>query len=81
MKVYELDISWAETADDLTALRWQLLACDEVRGVFLTGHEETLAVLFNSDRAGFAEWVQTLLPRAADRLPATPTTTRKGALR
>ena len=75
MRIYELDISWAATAQELAGLRWQLVACDEVGGVFLTGREETLAVLYAGDRAQFEQWARTLV------LPATPTTNRKGALR
>ncbi len=36
MSIYELDIGWAASANERRYLRWELLACDEVRGVFLT---------------------------------------------
>ncbi len=67
MTVHELDISWAATAEERRHLRWELLGCDEVRGVFLTGRDETLAVLYKGDRRQFAEWSQTLPPAAESR--------------
>jgi hypothetical protein len=65
MSLYELDISWAASADELRQLRWELLSCDQVRGVFLTGRDETIAVLFDGDRDRFEEWRRSL------QLPAT----------
>ena len=56
MTIHELDISWATSADEIRRLHWELLACDEVHGVFLTGRDETLAVLFEGDRDGFERW-------------------------
>ncbi len=79
MTVYELDISWAVTAGERRHLRWELLACEEVRGVFLTAREDVLAVLFGGDRRGFDEWARTLEP--PDFRLATAHTKRKGALR
>jgi hypothetical protein len=73
MKVYELDISWAATADERRHLRWELSVCDEVRGVFLTAREDVLAVVFKGDRAAFDSWARTLGP-----CPATTTTNTKG---
>jgi hypothetical protein len=65
MSLYELDISWAASADELRQLRWELLSCDQVRGVFLTGRDETIAVLFDGDRDRFEERRRSL------QLPAT----------
>ena len=65
MSVYELDIGWAETADERRHLHWELLACDEVRGVFLTARCDVLAVLFSGDNREFHDWVRSLAPRAA----------------
>jgi hypothetical protein len=67
MSIYELDIAWAETANERRYLRWELLACEDVRGVFLTAREDTLAVLFDGDRRVFRDWARSL------------TTTREGA--
>jgi hypothetical protein len=62
MSLYELDIGWAATANDRRYLRWELLACEEVRGVFQTPREDTLAVLFSGDRLGFRFWSRALEP-------------------
>jgi len=62
MRIYELDTSWAATADERRYLHWELLACDEVRGVFLTAREDALAVLFSGDRRAFDAWARTLAP-------------------
>ena len=70
MSIYELEIGWAETADERTYLHWELLACDEVYGVFLTARHDVLAVLFSGDRDHFHTWARSLTR------PATP----KGAL-
>jgi hypothetical protein len=72
MSLYELDIGWAATASERRYLRWELLACEEVRGVFQTPREDTLAVLFSGDRVGFRFWASSLEP------DTTPTT--EGAL-
>jgi hypothetical protein len=72
MSVFELDISWAATACERRSLHWELTACDQVRGVFLTARDDVLAVLFGGDRWAFDTFVQTLQPE--------PTTYRKGAL-
>ncbi len=64
MSIYELDTSWAATANERRYLRWELLACEEVRGVFLTARDDTLAVLFSGDRHGFHEWARSLQPEA-----------------
>jgi hypothetical protein len=72
MSMYELDIAWAATASERRRLRWELLACDDVRGVFLTAREDTLAVLFDGDRRVFRDWAGSLAPAA--------TTNQQGAL-
>jgi hypothetical protein len=77
MSMYELDIGWAATANERRYLQWELLACEEVRGVFLTAREETLAVLFSGDRAGFREWARSLPPESHDA--DTTTTARADA--
>jgi hypothetical protein len=67
MRVYELDISWAATASELRHLRWELLASEQVLGVFLTAREDALAVLFSGDRGAFDAWARTFeLGRAFD---------------
>jgi hypothetical protein len=72
MSVFELDISWAAAARDRRALQWELSACDQVRGVFVTARDDVLAVLFDGDRWTFDSFVQTLQPDL--------NTYRKGAL-
>ncbi len=62
MSVYELDISWTITATERRHLRWELIACDEVSGVFLTARDDVLAVLFNGDRGGFDALARRLAP-------------------
>jgi hypothetical protein len=57
MSMYMLDTSWATTADERRHLHWELLASDQVRGVFLTACDDTLVVLFSGDRR--------VLPRGA----------------
>jgi hypothetical protein len=65
MTVYELGIGWAETADERRWLHGALLACEEVRGVFLTARDDVLAVLFEGGRRQFHEWASGLAPEAA----------------
>jgi hypothetical protein len=86
VSIYELDISWATTANERRYLRWELLVSDEVCGVFRTLREDVLAVLFDGDRRGFEAWARTLGPdeectksRTHDSHPAAATTNR-GAL-
>ncbi len=62
MSVYELDISWAATASERRHLRWELLACEKVLGVFLTARDDSVAVLFAGDRLGFRSWAKALEP-------------------
>lgn len=54
--IHLLDTSWATTADDRRHLYWELLASDEVRGVFPSARDERLAVLFSGDRRAFDEF-------------------------
>ena len=75
MSIYELEIGWTATAHERRYLRWELLACEEVLGVFLTAREDMLAVLFSGDRHGFRAWARSLEPPAQ-----WVTTTTEGAL-
>ena len=61
MSIHELDVSWAETANERRYLHWELLTCDKVRGVFLTARAGVLTVLFEGDRRQFDDWARTLL--------------------
>jgi hypothetical protein len=79
MSIYELEIGWAETANERSYLHWELLACDEVRGVFLTARDDVLAVLFSGDRDRFHAWARSFASEAAS-LHLTATTKPKGAL-
>ena len=60
MTINELDIGWATTENQRRYLHWELLACDEVRGVFQTDREHTLAVLYDGDRFDFRTWADSL---------------------
>lgn len=60
MSIYELDIGWAATENERRHLHWELLACDEVLGVFQTDREHTLAVLYDGDRFDFGTWARSL---------------------
>ena len=62
MTICDLDTSWALTYGDRNYLHWELVACDEVRGVFLTTQADVLTVLFDGDRPDFEEWASTLVP-------------------
>ena len=64
MSLYELDVSWARTADERRYLHWELLACEDVRGVFHTLRDEALAVLFDGGRREFQDWASTIAPEA-----------------
>jgi hypothetical protein len=66
MSMYELEIGWAHTAAERRYLHWELLACDEVRGVFLTARDEVLAVLFDGGPREFHDWASTLAALPAD---------------
>jgi hypothetical protein len=58
--INELDIGWATTENEQRYVRWELLACDEIRGVFETDREHTLAVLYDGDRFDFHAFARTL---------------------
>jgi hypothetical protein len=60
MTICELDTGWAVSESERRYLRWELLACDEVRGVFQTDREHALAVLYDGDRFGFHTWADSL---------------------
>jgi hypothetical protein len=75
MSIYELDISWAITANERRCLHWELIASDEVSGVFLTARDDVIAVLFNGDHGSFDDLARTLAP---DHMTAT--TNEQGAL-
>jgi hypothetical protein len=62
MSVYELDISWATSTSDRRRLRWELIASDEVKGVFLTARDDVLAVLYKGNRREFEALARTLAP-------------------
>jgi len=62
MSVYELDISWAISASDRRRLRWELIASDEVKGVFLTARDDVLAVLYKGERREFEALARVLAP-------------------
>jgi hypothetical protein len=64
-QLYELEIGWAETTDEQRHLQWELLACDDVCGVFRTAHDDVVAVLFSGDRRRFRAWARSLAPEAA----------------
>jgi hypothetical protein len=65
MSLYELEIGWAASPGERRYLRWELLACDEVCGVFSTERDDTLAVLFSGGRLAFREWARSLEPELA----------------
>jgi hypothetical protein len=65
MSIYELEIGWAASANERRYLRWELLACEKVLGVFLTAREDTLAVLFRGDRLAFSTWAGSIEPEEA----------------
>ena len=65
MSLYELEIGWAASENERRYLRWELLTCQEIRGVFLTAREDLLAVLFSGDRLAFREWARSLAPELA----------------
>jgi hypothetical protein len=65
MSMYELEIGWAETAAERRYLHWELVASDEVLGVFLTSQEDVLAVLFDGEPREFHDWASALAPQQA----------------
>ena len=85
MNMYELDISGAITANERQHLRWELLACERVRGVFLTARDDALVVVFSGDRRAFDAFESGLpevrcLTRTHDSHRAITTTNKEGAL-
>jgi hypothetical protein len=60
VSIYELDIGWATTENERRYLQWELLACDEVRGVFHTDRTHRLAVLCDGDRFDFQAFARSL---------------------
>ena len=56
MTLHELYAGWAVSENERHYLRWELLACDEVIGVFPTTRPDMLAVLFDGDRLAFHAW-------------------------
>jgi hypothetical protein len=61
MSIYELEIGWVATANQRRYLHWELLACEEVRGVFASAPDDRLLVLFNGDRLDFRSWARSLV--------------------
>jgi hypothetical protein len=64
MSLHELDIGWVKSANARRYLYWELLACEDVHGVFQTARDDTLAVLFSGDRPAFRAWARSLGPVA-----------------
>jgi len=65
MSMYELEIGWARTTAERRYLQWELLACEDVVGVFLGARDDVLAVLFDGGPREFHDWASTVAPRAA----------------
>jgi len=65
MSIYELDISWAMTVGERRHLHWELMACEEVKGVFLTARDDMLAILYGGERRGFDELARALTPESS----------------
>jgi hypothetical protein len=72
MSIHGLDIGWAVTANQRRHLDWELLAGEEIWGVFPTARPDVLAVLFSGCRLQFREL-------AASSATTPPTTTTEGA--
>jgi hypothetical protein len=64
MSIFELEIAWAATPNQRRYLDWELLACDQVRGVFPAARDDTLLVLFSGDRLDFRIWASSLVEEA-----------------
>jgi hypothetical protein len=60
MSIFELEIGWAATTDRRRYVDWELLACDEVCGVFPAARDDALLVLFSGDRRDFRTWSRSL---------------------
>ena len=67
MSLYQLDIGWARSENELRYLYWELLACEDVHGVSQTARDETLAVLFSGDRLDFRAWAHSLNDKQTKR--------------
>jgi hypothetical protein len=65
MSMYELEVGWAVTANTRRHLRWELLTCEGVLGVFRTPREDVLVVLFQGEPREFHDWASTLARQAA----------------
>jgi len=65
MRLYELEIGWAQTPNERRYLRWELLACDGVLAVFPTSREDVLALLFDGEQWEFHEWASAVAPQVA----------------
>jgi hypothetical protein len=65
MGIFALDTNWAVTAEARRHLRWELLASDEVLGVFPSARGDALAVLFAGDRGAFETWARAVNPDGA----------------
>ena len=65
LSIDELEIGWAATANQRRYLDWELLACDEVRGVFPAARDDTLLRQRPSgDRLDFRTWARSLVEEA-----------------
>jgi hypothetical protein len=64
MSIYELEVGWAATANQRRYLVWELLACEEVCGVFPAARHDTLLVLFSGGRLDFCTWARSLAEEA-----------------
>jgi len=80
MSIYELDISWATSASEQRRLRWELIASDEVKGVFVTTRDNVLAVLYGGTRRGFEALARRLAPESLATRHHDRNHQRKGAV-
>jgi hypothetical protein len=58
MSIYELDISWATTANERRHLHGELLASERVRAVFVTARDDVVAIFFSGDCRDFEAGAQ-----------------------
>jgi hypothetical protein len=65
MSIYEVDIGWAGSENARRFVHWELLACEEILGVFASAREHTLVVLFDGDTHRFRDWVRSFAPEVA----------------
>jgi hypothetical protein len=75
MSINELEIGWAMTASERRYLQWELLACEEVLGVFFAARDGVLAVLFDGGPREFRDWASAVAPADSRH----PQTNQKGA--